>query len=527
MRPENGIKTVQDKQHEKLTPDQILEIAKCKFDVIYFIETYVKVQHPTKGSLPLKLFDFQEKAVNNLRDFRNNILLFSRQMGKTTITAAYILWFALFHKDKTTLITAHNQKGAVEILDRIKYAYKELPRFLQEACLEYNKLSIVLDNGSKVVCRATGPDSARGLSPSLVYSDEVEFIRPSIMEAFYTALRPTLSTGGSMIMSSTPSNDDSLFAQLWKGANDTLLPNGETSDVGSNGFKASYAIYSDHPDRGPEFAKEEIAAMGLARFQREHECKFVSLHETLVEPLALARLKDRDPVMRTGEVRWFRKVDYNSSYYISLDPSLGTESDWAAIEIFEVPSIYDGGEIVQAGEWSSNTTSPKNQVSLLLDICDYIACELDLDMEDEDLPIYWSFENNGIGASTHNIIMDTGIENFPGRLISDKRVGKMNKNTPKGLNTTNKNKLLGCTKLKSLVESDRIILNSRGLISQLKNFGPKGSSYAARSGHDDLVMAMVMIVRMMELSKTWDVFDANILKDDVTEGFREPLPIIF
>lgn len=328
------------------------------------------------------------------------------------------------------------------------------------------------------------------------------------------------NTGGSQIISSTPGSDDDLFAQLWRGANDNIMPNGEESDTGKNGYRPAFAKYSDHPDRDEKFAQEERAAMGEEKFLREHENRFISFKETLIDPMVLERLEPKEHLIKTGEVRWFKNIEFDKSYFICLDPSLGTAQDWQAIQIVEMPTME------HVGEWQSNTTPPKGQVQVLYDILNYIAYELDLDVDDEDLPIYWSFENNGIGEAVLQTIVDSGVENFPGTLISDKKTSKSPRHR-KGLNTTAKNKLLACSKFKSLVDTDRFKPRQVGVIKQLKNFTANGASYSAKGQNDDLVMALILAIRMVEMVKSWDIYDPDIISDDIETDFREPLPIVF
>ena len=505
---------------DSFTQKQKEEFLKCAINPLYFIEEYVMVQHPIKGAIPFKLYDYQKNALKNFLEHKHNILLFSRQLGKTQLVSAYLLWFSMFHKDKTILIVAHNLKGAIEIMDRIKFSYKELPNFIRDAVVEFNKTSMVFKNGSKIVCRATSADSARGLSVSLLYADEFSFVRLSIQKEFFAAIRPVLSTGGSSIITSTPGSDEDEFAQLWRGANDTILPNGEESPVGKNGYKASFAYWKDHPDRDEEWEKEERAAMGEEKFLREHENRFISFNTTLIDPLTLERMRPKDHIFSMGEVRWYKQPTPGHSYFVMLDPSLGTKSDWSAIQIIEMPTLE------HVGEWSSNITPPKGQVQILHDILNYIADEIDPYYEDPE--IYWSFENNAIGEAILQTIEDTGIEYFPGNLVSEKRTAIMKKRFRKGLNTTNKNKLLACSKFKSLVDTDRLKPSSVGVIKQLKNFTADGASFSAKgSGNDDLVMALILAVRLVEMTKNWEIYDPDILADTIEREYKEPLPIVF
>lgn len=505
---------------ENMTDDQIVEFLKCAEDPMYFIETYVKILHPTKGAVPMVLYDYQKPAVENFIKYRNNVLLFGRQLGKTTLAAAYILWFVTFNQDKTVLMTSHTLSGAIEILDRIKFSYKELPYFMKEGIEINNRSSMLFRNKSRIVCRASNPDSTRGLSVSLLYCDELEFLRDQ--SAFLTAISPTLSTGGAFIVTSTPKSNDSEFAKIWYGANNTILPDGTESEVGVNGFKATFATWRDHPDRTEEWARQEREKLTDVKFRVEHECEFIDdSANTLIDSRLLSHMRPVDPILNAGQVKWFKLPSPGNSYFVVLDPSLGTSNDWSAIQVIEMPSLE------QVGEWSSNTAPPRTQVKMLYDILNFIMDEIDPDGDPDEVPIYWSFENNSIGEAILQIIEDSGIEYFPGTLVSEKRTGNMNKRFRKGLNTTPKNKILACSKFKSLVESNRLIPKSVGVIKQLKNFVSKGVSFSARIGNDDLVMSMILAVRMIEMTRNWDIYDPDVISDSLeTSTYREPLPFI-
>jgi hypothetical protein len=507
---------------DTFTKEQREEFLKCAIDPLYFIEKYVKIVSKD-GATPFVLFDYQRTALENFVNNKHNILLFSRQLGKTTLTCAYLLWYAMFHKDKTVLVVAHNLKGAIEILDRIKFSYKELPNFIRDAVVEFNKTSMVFKNGSRIVCRATSADSARGLTVNLLFCDELSFLRPSIQSEFWSAVRPTLSSSkGDSILTSTPGNDEDLFATIWRGANDTIMPNGEESQVGKNGYKASFADWRSHPDRDEEWAKDERSAMGEEKFLREHENRFINFNTTLIDPMVLERLTPKEHKFTMGEVRWYKQPTPGYSYFVMLDPSLGTKSDWSAIQIIEMPTLE------HVGEWSSNITPPKGQVQVLHDILNYIADEIDPYGDNDEPEIYWSFENNTIGEAILQTIEDTGLEYFPGTLVSEKRSPNMRKRFRKGLNTTNKNKLLACSKFKSLVDTDRLKPASVGVIKQLKNFTANGASFSAKgSGNDDLVMSLILAVRLVEMTKNWEIYDPDILTEAIEREYREPLPIVF
>lgn len=506
---------------DKFTEEQVYEFIKCKMDVEYFVTKYVKVQHPVKGAIPFELYDYQMEMLFNFANFQHNIVLTGRQLGKSSVSAAYLLWYAMFNSDKTILIVAHRLEGAQEILERIKFAYKEIPDFIRDAVIEFNKRSIVFKNGSRIICRATSADASRGLSVSLLYCDELSFVPANIQRDFYTAVSPTLTTGGSSIITSTPGNDEDIFAQLWRGANDNVLPNGEVSLVGKNGYRPFSAIWSDHPDRDEAWAEKERNKIGEQKFLVEHEARFLSSDSTLIDPLALERLKAKSPIFKQGEVRWFKQPEADKSYFVFLDPSLGVREDSSAIQVIEMPTL------AHVAEWASNTTPPKGQVKILYDILKFIDQEINPD-QDDDPPIFWSFENNSIGEAVLQTIEDSGLEMFPGTLVSEKRPAQQKKRFRKGLNTTPKTKILACSKFKSLVDTDRLKPISEGIISQMKNFTANGASFSGKGvSSDDLVMAMILCVRMIEMTKSWEIYDADVLKDHIEEKeYREPMTFI-
>ena len=515
------------KGHTKVpfTKQQQRELELCLDDPLYFIENFLKVQHPIKGSIPLVLYPYQHEMISAYHNHRFCVSLTGRQMGKTTVAAAYLLWRAMFTNDTKILIAANKFNQAMEIMDRIRYGYEECPNHLRAGVVEYNKGTIAFDNGSVITARATTADAGRGLSITLLYCDEFAFVRPSMATEFWTAIQPVLSTGGGCIITSTPKNDEDQFAQIWRGANNNTdefgnpLPNGE----GANGFFPLKVTWDKHPDRDEAWAAPFRASLGPARFAQEFECEFVSDDETLIDSLTLTTLRHREPEFYTGQVRWFQDPEPNRSFLIGLDPSLGTGGDYAAIQVFQVP------EMIQIAEWQHNKTAPRGQIKILMQILYMIQQSL-LDNPDQagSPEIYWTVENNSIGEAILQIIEDTGEHNFPGFFVSEKRTaGSGRGRFRKGLNTNNSKKLSACAKLKSLMESGRMQVNSQPLIRQFKNFVSSGASYAAKSGeHDDLVSATLLVVRVLDAIIGWlKEEDSNELKEVVSPEDDDTLPL--
>ena len=224
---------------EKYTEEQLLELALCSQDPKHFMKKHCFIQHPTKGRMKFKLYDFQEDLVDTYHNNRYSISMLARQTGKSTCAAGYLLWYAMFNPDQTILIAAHKYSGASEIMQRIRFAYETLPDFIRAGVTSYNKGSLEFDNGSRIIAQSTTENTGRGLSISLAYLDEFAFVRPNIAKEFWTALSPTLSTGGKCIITSTPNQDDDQFAQIYREADkaqDEFGNNTETG-LGKNGFK--------------------------------------------------------------------------------------------------------------------------------------------------------------------------------------------------------------------------------------------------------------------------------------------------
>lgn len=255
-----------------------------------------------------------------------------------------------------------------------------------------------------------------------------------------------------------------------------------------------------------------------------HNCQFVTDDETLINPLKLMRMEGLNPEFYTGQARWYQAPEPNRTYLVALDPSLGTGGDYSAIEVFMLP------EMVQIAEWQHNKTDPRNQVRILMQILLFIDAELRESPDQHGEPeIYWTVENNTIGEAVLQIIEDTGEERFPGMFVSEKKRKGQTRRFRKGMTTDNRKKLSACARLKSLVESDRMTLQSKQLIREMKFFVRKEASFAAKPGeHDDLTMATLLIVRMLDVVLNWsqDVGDLreHIADEELYES--EAMPIV-
>jgi len=506
---------------QKYTLEEVKHLEACMDPVtgpIYFAKNFLKIQHPIRGSIPFVPYDYQERLIDAYHNNKQCIAMLPRQMGKTTCACAYLLWFTMFVPEAQVLIAAHKYEGAQDIMNRYRFGYENLPDFIRAGVYSYNRNTIEYDNGARIQAVTTTENTGRGKSLSLIYCDEFAFVQPpEKAKEFWTALSPTLSTGGKCIITSTPNSDEDQFALIWTEANKRFDEFGNEQKLGTNGFHSFFAHWVEHPDRDEEWAKVERSKIGDERFRREFDCEFLIFDETLINAVKLAELKGSEPTLTMGQTRWYKDINPQATYLVSLDPSLGTGGDNGAIQVFEMPTME------QTAEWYHNLTPVQSQVKILREICTYIQ---DRGAEKGGTPqIYYSVENNTLGEAALVCIQNIGEEQFPGLFLSEPiRKGHVRK-FRKGFNTTHKNKIAACSQVKHLIEQHKMKLHSKPLISELKTFVAHGVGFGAKTGeHDDLVSATLLVVRMADILSDWDPKIYEKMTDRITED-QMPMPI--
>jgi len=504
-------------RRQNFTDEQLEQFVACADPVTgpqYFMDHFFHIQHPTRGKMLYHPFDYQKRLIDTYHTYRFSISMMPRQTGKSTSAAGYLLWYAMFVPDSTILIAAHKYTGSQEIMQRIRYAYELCPDHIRAGATSYNKGSIDFENGSRIISATTTETTGRGMSISLLYCDEFAYVRPTIAKEFWTSISPTLATGGKAIITSTPSSDEDQFALLWKGANKLEDEFGNPTRVGVNGFRAYRSYWNEHPERDETWAREQRAQLGDDRFRREMDCEFILDEETLIAPAKLFDLTGHEPLYKLGQVRWYQRPHRDRIYVVSLDPSLGTGGDPAAIQVFEANNTE------QVAEWRHNRTTIPEQVRILSDIIQHLN-----ETVQEPKNIYFSVENNTIGEAALISIAEYGEERIPGYFLSEPKSGG-GRRYRKGFNTTHKEKLSACSKLKNLVESGRMKIRSTGLVSELKTFVASGTGYAAKQGEtDDLVMSTLLAIRMLVLLQTFDSGIDNQMRDH-GQILDPPMPFI-
>jgi hypothetical protein len=515
----DGVLIKKANKQETFTNEQVEDLQKCmdpNDGYLYFAKKFSYIQHPVKGKLLFDPFEYQLRLMHSYHSYRFNINMMPRQTGKTTCAAIYLAWYAMFNPDQTILIAAHKYTGAQEIMQRIRYVYELCPDHIRAGVTNYNKGSIEFENGSRIVSATTTGNTGRGMSISLLYCDEFAFVQPNVATDFWTSISPTLATGGRAIITSTPNSDEDTFATIWKQAEDKFDEHGNENELGRNGFHSFRSYWNEHPDRDDKWAEEELGRIGEERFKREYDCEFLVYDETLINSIKLAAMEGNRPLVNMGQTRWYKKPTPEFTYAVALDPSMGTGGDNAAIQVFELPS-YE-----QVAEWQHNTTAIPGQIRVLSDICKYLQQETK-----NANGIYWSVENNGIGEACLIVINDFGEENIPGLFVSEPmRKGHVRK-FRKGFNTTHGTKITACSRMKTMIENDKMIVHSKPFLSELKNYVATGSSYQAKLGQtDDLISATLLAIRMMAVLKDWDPRIYNTFSQaEENEDYEAPMPI--
>lgn len=496
---------------DEYTPQMIQELARCQKDPVYFMKNYIKVQHPTKGVIKFDLYEYQERFVKCMHENRFVVTLQPRQCGKTLTVAMYLLWYAMFNADVTLLIASKNQGHALEIAARVRFAYEELPSWIKCGVKYYNRHNIELDNGSRIISEATTEKTGRGLAITKIYLDELAFISPRIQEELWASLTPTLSTGGSAIVSSTPNGDTELFAQLWRG-----------SMAGLNGYVPFSVHWREHPERGDDYWDLMVGQLGLLKTRQEVGCEFLSSDALLINSLKMHQIAGKMVHHEDmGFKFWVPEETLGGSkktYLVSCDPATGNGNDFSVIEVFDFPGLN------QIAEYRTNDVN----IPLLYAKLKWIINKLSGPTAQGRAEVVWTFERNGIGEAVSALYQNDEKQPSHAELYCDVP-GK------NGIYTTSKTKVLACLQLKQLVEktTNGFKINSEHLLYELKNFVAKGGTYEAKAGAtDDAVMATVGIVRLLKRLAEWNDEAFKQVNEYVNPGDEndqfgdEPVPFL-
>lgn len=329
------------------TPQQVEELKRCARDPVYFANKYCKIQHPERGTIPLKTFPFQDKCLKAFQKYVFNIVLKSRQLGLSTISAAYAVWMALFKRDKNILIIATKLSTSKNFIRKVVKILDCLPPWMRICDYDKNQQEVRFENGSQIKAVPTTEDAGRSEALSLLIIDEAAFVRN--FEEIWTALLPTLSEGGGAIVLSTPNGVGGQYYDLWMGAE----TNGLNEDaVGENGFHPIRLPWDVHPDHGQEYFEATSKKLGPRKTAQELLCDFLSSGETFLKSVTVSWInqEQRAPISREGPdsaVYIWKQPEKNHKYLIGADVARGDAKDNSTfividMTIGEVVAEYQG-----------------------------------------------------------------------------------------------------------------------------------------------------------------------------------------
>jgi hypothetical protein len=495
--------------------EELEEYVKCAKDPVYFCSKYVKVKTLDKGVMPFKLYDYQEKFVNAIHENRFVISKWPRQSGKSTSVIGYICHYVTFNQSVNVAILANKLKTAKdELFAKLQLAYENLPHFLQQGVVEWNKTSFKLENGSRVVCDATSSSAIRGGSYNLLLLDEYAFLPSHIAEEFYSSTYPTISAGTTtkLIIVSTP-NGMNHFHKLWVDAN---RPAGHKL---KNKFIPVEVSWRDVPitaggrKRDDAWAEEQIANTSPEQFQQEYGCSFLGSSNTLISSTKLNVLAPEEFLSENSDgLRIYEEPIKDKIYFLQADVSRGQGSDYSAFTIIDGTS----SPYKVVASYRNNIVSPFNFPQIIKNTAERYN------------NAYVLVETNDIGGQVSNILYnDLEYENLlmtkilgrKGQVLSQ---GFANGKSEMGLRTTAQTKKLGCAIFKRLVEEDKILLNDDRIIQELMTFVSKSNTFKADDGqHDDLVMTLVFFAWLSRQEYYTDLIETAKMNYQVEEKEEE------
>jgi hypothetical protein len=313
----------------EFTQEQIIEFDRCSKDPLYFIQNYVKIVSLDEGLVPFKMYDFQKEMVGTMHNNRFTICKLPRQSGKSTTIVSYLLHYVIFNPNTNVAILANKSSTARDILGRLQLAYENIPKFLQQGVLNWNKGNIELENGSKVVAAATSSSAIRGGSYNIIFLDEFAFVPATIAEQFFSSVFPTISSGKNtkMIIVSTP-HGMNMYYKLWTDAVNK-----------QNDYIPIDVHWSEVPGRDEKWKEETIRNTSKEQFQQEFECEFLGSIDTLINPTKIKSTPYMKPLQSQGGLDIFERPDKNKIYVCTVDVARGLTKDYSAFIIFDVTQM--------------------------------------------------------------------------------------------------------------------------------------------------------------------------------------------
>ena len=488
------------------TEKHLTEYMLCKEDSEHFIRSFVKIIHVDRGLVSFEMYDYQKDMVHTFNDNRFVICKMPRQTGKSTTIIAYLLHYVLFNENVNVAILANKGAVARELLGRLQLAYEHLPKWLQQGVVIWNKGNIELENGSKILASATSGSAVRGSSFNIIFLDEFAHVPSNIAEQFFTSVYPTISSGEStkVLIVSTPLGMN-MFYKMWADAQEKR-----------NNYVPLEVHWSQVPGRDEKWKQETIKNTSEVQFTQEFECEFIGSTHTLISATKLRTMVFKTPVFSKNGLDVYEEPIKNALYCMIVDTAQGKDQDYSAISIFDISQI----PYRQVAKYRSNKISPM----LYPDIIFHIGKKYNMS--------WVLLEVNDVGSQVaetlhydleyENIIVSS-MKGRAGQQIG----GGFAKNIQLGIRTSKQLKRIGCSALKEMIESDKLIISDFDTISELTTFAVKNNSYEAEEGsNDDLAMTLVIFSWLVQQRYFKDLTDLDIRKklaDEQMKALEEDL----
>ena len=478
---------------QEFTEENIREFIKCKNDPVYFATNYVQIVSLDEGLVPFQPYDFQEKLINNFHDNRFNICKMPRQTGKSTTVVAYLLHYAVFNDSVNIGILANKAATARELLGRLQTAYENLPKWMQQGIISWNKGSLELENGSKILAASTSASAVRGMSFNILFLDEFAFVPNHIADSFFASVYPTITSGKStkVIMVSTPHGMNH-FYRYWHDA-----------ERGKNEYVPTDVHWSEVPGRDEVWKEQTIANTSEQQFKIEFECEFLGSVDTLISPSKLRTLVYENPKTRSAGLDIYEDPVKGHDYLMTVDVARGVSEDYSAFVLVDITEFPH--RIV--GKYRNNEIKPMIFPNLIWEVAKsyndaFILCEVN-DVGDQVAAIL------NFDLEYENLLM-CSMRGRAGQIVGQ---GFSGKKTQLGVKMSKTVKKVGALNLKTMIEEDKLIFSDYDILSELTTFIQKHNSFEAEEGcNDDLAMCLVIYAWLVAQDYFKELTDQDVRK---------------
>ena len=477
----------------EFSEEHIREFLRCKEDPIYFTRNYIKIVSLDEGLVSFDMYDFQEKLIDRFHKNRFNICKMPRQTGKSTTCISYLLHYAVFNDNVNIAVLANKASTARDLLGRLQLAYENLPRWMQQGIISWNKGSLELENGSKISANSTSSSAVRGGSYNVIFLDEFAFIPNHIADDFFASVYPTITSGQStkVIIVSTPRGMNH-FYRMWHDA-----------ERNKNEYVPTEVHWSEVPGRDAIWKEQTIANTSEQQFKIEFECEFLGSVNTLINASKLKNLVFEPPKTRNAGLDIYETPVKEHNYIITVDVARGLGNDYSAFIVFDTTQF----PYKVVAKYRNNEIKPMLFPNIILDVAKGYN------------NAYLLIEVNDIGDQVASIIQyDLEYENvlmasMRGRAGQIVGQGFSGKKTQLGVRMTAAVKKLGCSNLKTMVEDDKLLTCDYEIISELTTFAQKHNSFEAEEGcNDDLAMCLVIFAWLVAQDYFKEMSDNDIRK---------------